>query len=130
MRVVVAGSRDLSPSSEEITRAVSESGFLVAELVSGACPTGVDAAGEAWACSRNIPVRRFEAQWSTYGKRAGPMRNAAMAAYCDAAIVVMRERSASHKSRGSENMVQQMRRANKPCFVVLLTHTPTARGAR
>lgn len=48
---------------------------------------GADTCARAWAASRGIPVRSFEADWSRYGPAGGPRRNAAMLA---AAVVEMR----------------------------------------
>ena len=47
-------------------------------LVSGACPTGADALGEAEARRLHWPVEQHPALWDTHGKRAGFVRNAEM----------------------------------------------------
>lgn len=39
---------------------------------------GADAMADLWATSRGIAVERFAADWKTYGRAAGPMRNEKM----------------------------------------------------
>lgn len=42
---------------------------------------GADTAGHNWAINYHFLTRRFPANWSQYGKRAGYIRNAEMAAF-------------------------------------------------
>lgn len=113
MRVIIAGSRhmplDLYPL---IWQAVERSGFDVTEVVCGMA-AGADALGRRWAETHNIPVAKFPANWDKYHRAAGPIRNAEMAHYADALIVFIWD-----NSRGSENMLKQMTKLRKPCFVV------------
>jgi len=51
------------------------------ELISGGA-SGVDTMAERFAKERNVPMRVFRADWATYGKRAGPMRNALIVDAC------------------------------------------------
>lgn len=95
-----------------VGRAVIKSGFDVTEVVCGMA-AGADALGRRWANTHNIPVKQFPAQWNTYARAAGPIRNKQMADYADALIVFIWD-----NSRGSANMLKQMRDAEKPCFVV------------
>lgn len=45
----------------------------------GDCPTGVDAAVVSWLAHRPlVPHKIYRAEWAISGKRAGPLRNAAM----------------------------------------------------
>ena len=84
----------------------------VTEVVSGGA-TGADEAGEFWAECSGIPVKRFPAEWEMRGKAAGPWRNKLMARYADAAVVFVKNRS-----RGSLNMIENIRLAGKPHHVV------------
>lgn len=79
MKVIIAGSRTLSPDFDTITAAVEASGFEVTEIICG-CAAGVDTAGGQWAEARGIPVKHFPAQWKKFGRRAGPMRTEAASA--------------------------------------------------
>lgn len=81
-----------------------DSGFQITEVVSGG-QRGVDAMGEIWAESKNIPVHVEEADWILYGRAAGPIRNRKMAEYADALIAVW-----DGHSRGSLSMIQEATR--------------------
>lgn len=100
MKVIVAGSRDI-PETREMVRMLEGLLDLLpeppTELVSGAC-RGMDTVGEEWAFSKNVPVRRFRADWGSLGNKAGPIRNQQMAAYADACVVVRYPDSKGSKS--------------------------------
>jgi glycerophosphoryl diester phosphodiesterase len=81
-----------------VAEAIKLSGFFITEVVSGTA-SGVDILGERWARLRQIPVKRFPANWSL-GKRAGYLRNVEMACYAEAVIVVW-----DGVSRGSKHMI-------------------------
>lgn len=49
-------------------------------LVHGHCPKGADKIADDIATFYKIPVERHPADWDTYGRRAGYVRNAAMVA--------------------------------------------------
>jgi len=44
-------------------------------VVHGDCPTGGDQIADRWCLRRNVPVERHPADWTKYGKSAGPLRN-------------------------------------------------------
>lgn len=100
MKTIIAGSRSISLLSD-IRRAVDSSGFKITEVVSGGA-RGADALGEMYANAKGIPVKLFPADWNKYGKSAGPVRNAQMAAYAEALIAVW-----DGESRGTKNMIEQ-----------------------
>lgn len=56
------------------------------EIVSGTAH-GADKLGEMYARTRNYPIKQFPADWFTYGKTAGYLRNKQMAEYADACVV-------------------------------------------
>ena len=64
---------------DRVLRERGSSGFV---LWHGGCPSGADALAAAWAVSRGVPVRVWPAEWSRFGRAAGPLRSAAM---CSAA---------------------------------------------
>jgi len=86
LKIIIAGGRhySLKPHDYQFLERLRP---LFAEVVSGACPTGVDREGEEWALSNKLPVKTFPAQWADYGTLAGPIRNRAMAAYADAVVL-------------------------------------------
>ena len=49
-------------------------------IVHGACPRGADAMADQWARDYGFPAERHPADWDGYGKPAGFIRNAEMAA--------------------------------------------------
>ncbi len=55
------------------------------------------------------------AEWGKHGNSAGPIRNREMAKYADMAIVLW-----DGYSPGAKNMVEEMRRLNKPYFLELI----------
>jgi hypothetical protein len=114
MKVIIAGSRHMQFADRHlIPYAVKESGFDITEVGCGLAK-GADTLGKRWAMlEANIPVVDFPADWGTYGKAAGPIRNSEMRDWADAAIIFIWD-----GSRGSMNMLQQMQKVGKPCFVV------------
>lgn len=82
-RTIIAGGRDYHLTKED--RAFLDT-LPICEVVSGGAP-GADSGGEAWAALREVPVRRFPANWAKYGKAAGPMRNQEMADYAEAVVL-------------------------------------------
>lgn len=110
MKVIIAGGRNLYVKHADITQAIVNSGFDVTEIVSGGA-TGVDECGEGYALFDDIPLTRFPAKWTIYGKTAGPTRNKGMAEYADALI-------AFPGGKGTANIVEQMRKLGKPVYKV------------
>lgn len=99
MRTVIAGSRTIT-DPKVIEEAVAASGFTITEVVCGGAP-GVDTLGKDWATLRGIPVKMFPAEWEIHGKAAGPIRNAAMAAYADQVICIF---DVQAENKGTTNM--------------------------
>ncbi len=112
MKVIIAGSRTINPSSADIARALARFDLQPTEIVSGHA-RGVDAAGERYARTNGIPVRIFHAAWDDLGRFAGPARNRQMAEYADAAVVFW-----DGTSRGTKSMRDIMQGLGKPCLVV------------
>ena len=92
----------------------------ISEVVSGGnkvvqsngAVTGADYWGEQWAEAVDTKVTRFAADWDTHGRAAGPIRNAQMADYADALILVW-----DCKSKGSADMLKKARAKGLTCFV-------------
>lgn len=99
VKLIVAGSRDFV-QYEWLCDAIDElrNHFNVTEIVSGTA-RGADVLGERYAITHDIPVKRFPANWNTYGKSAGYRRNVQMAEYADACLVFR-----VNNSRGSTHM--------------------------
>lgn len=113
MKTIIAGSR-LITSFAIVAEAIEASGFHITEVVSGGAP-GVDALAEKWAEQNGIPVKQFPADWDRYGRKAGPIRNQAMAEYGEALIAVW-----DGKSRGTRDMIRRARKHGLRVFVYLV----------
>ena len=102
MRLIIAGGRDLSFNRDHLSwlRSVIRD-CSPTEIVSG-CAKGADRVGEILAASLGIPVRRFPADWDTYGKRAGHLRNEQMAKYANAVALLP-------GGKGTANMLENAR---------------------
>ena len=79
-RILVTGSRDWSDSMSlskalalEVVPAI-EKGLDVV-VIHGDCPTGADAITQEVCDANNVPTERHPADWATYGRSAGPVRN-------------------------------------------------------
>lgn len=109
MKIIIAGSRNMPDTAYDlIQQAVTYSGFQITEVVCGLA-RGADTLGAQWAEEHNIPVKEFPANWTLYGNKAGPIRNAKMCRYADGLIVFI-----WNQSRGSINMLRQIRTDAKP----------------
>jgi hypothetical protein len=116
MRILVTGSRDWPwPDSLAVNLMSAAAGTDDDEitLVSGACPTGADAQAEHVAERMGWTIERHPADWTTHGKRAGYLRNAAMvAAGADLCVAFIKD-----DSRGAAMTLQLAQRAGIPCQV-------------
>jgi hypothetical protein len=84
MKLIIAGGRGYAFTREDRRRLMAlHEEFPIEEVVSGGAP-GADRAGEVFAASAGIPVKRMVADWETHGRAAGPRRNQEMAEYADA----------------------------------------------
>lgn len=116
--VVAAGSRDVQDeefvfaSLDSLRTLFTANGLRIIEIVSGGC-RGPDKLGERWAIARGIELRVMPADWDRLGKKAGMVRNAQMADYADAAIIFW-----DGQSRGTANMISNMKMRDKPCHVI------------
>lgn len=111
MKVIIAGSRlftDYELLKQHMAEVIEDECLEIEEVVSGTAP-GADRLGERWAAERNIPIRRFPANWEKYGKAAGPLRNGEMAAYGDFLVAFWHP-----LCRGTTNMISQMEHLKKP----------------
>lgn len=110
MKTIIAGSRSISDDTL-IREAIEESRFIITEIVCGEAK-GVDILGKLWGSLHKIPVKSFPASWHKFGLTAGFNRNTQMAEYADALIAVW-----DGESRGTLDMITQMRLLKKPVYV-------------
>lgn len=79
-------------------------------IISGKCPSGVDALCEAWARSRDVALIGHPADWDAHGRAAGPIRNKKMAQGGLSGLV------AFPGGRGTANMVKECKLAGVPIW--------------
>ena len=90
-RVIIAGSRsydDYNTLAEECDRILSlkvKDADTKIVVVSGHA-SGADALGERYAQERGLQLETFPADWTKFGRAAGPIRNAQMASVAHALI--------------------------------------------
>ena len=129
MKLIIAGSRDLTVSSKFLDAILIMKRIQLTEVVSGGA-SGIDECGENFQkCYFEMGIRyynpvaslkltKFPADWDKHGKAAGPIRNKQMAEYADALLLIW-----DGKSRGSKNMKETMLKLGKPVYeVILKTH--------
>ena len=118
MKLIIAGTRDLNVKARTIADMLVLFGINadqdITEIVSGQGGL-VDHAGEMAAITRGLKVKHFPADWNRLGKSAGPIRNAAMAEYADALLLVW-----DGCSRGSSSMKAEMEALGKPVYQVIV----------
>ena len=118
-RVVVAGCREYT-NYEEARKYID---FCLSNIrrentvviISGGA-RGADSLGERYARENGLEVERYTADWTSYGKGAGPRRNKQMAEVCDYVICFW-----DGKSRGTRSMIDCARQCKKPLRVKIVT---------
>lgn len=113
MKVIVAGSRSIK-NYDLVEKAIKDSGFEVTEILSG-CAGGVDELGEQYAARHNVKISYFQANWSTYGRSAGMVRNTDMAKHAEALIAVW-----DGKSVGTKDMIDKANQIGIPVKVTVV----------
>ena len=89
-------------------------------LISGHAK-GADTLAEKYASEKGIPIKVFPAEWTKYGKAAGPIRNRAMLDYAKEQNPVV-VAFWNGESRGTGNMIKQAKKAGVECYIFL--HEP------
>ncbi len=111
-RVVIAGCRDYNDYDEAksfidycLSNIRKENEIVI---VSGGA-RGADAIGERYAIENGFKIEKYHADWQTYGRCAGPIRNRQMAEICDYVICFW-----DQKSKGTKSMINYAIKCNKP----------------
>jgi hypothetical protein len=114
-KVIVAGSRDFNDYEllkRKLDVALANKVSEGITIISGAA-RGADKLGERYAAERGYDLISKPADWNTYGKRAGYIRNEEMARIADALVAFW-----DGKSRGTYHMINIAKRYNLPIIVV------------
>src|SRR5258707_15356809 len=104
MRVLVCGSRHFH-DYERLKEVLD--GHEISEIIHGGA-RGADTLSGDYGKGRNVPVRVWPADWNTYGKRAGPIRNHQMLSEGKPDLVVA---FLAPDSRGTKHMIEIAQKA-------------------
>lgn len=115
MKLIIAGSRTVFASVIEITALLDHHKLTPTEIVSGTAK-GIDMCGEDFARYAKLKCRQFPADWDKFGKSAGHKRNAQMAEYADALLLIW-----DGESRGSAGMKSIMQKLGKPVYEAVVS---------
>lgn len=115
-RVLVCGDRKWSDYREiEETLLLVSSIIGQIEIIEGEAP-GADTLARKAAEKNNWKVYRFPADWETYGRSAGPIRNTRMRVEGKPHLVIAFHENLD-RSKGTKNMVNQALKFNIPVWV-------------
>ena len=78
-------------------------------LISGHCE-GADRLGEKYANERGALLRVFPAEWTKYGKAAGPIRNSEMVSYLSSFSKRVVVAFKNERTRGTADTIKKARR--------------------
>jgi YspA, cpYpsA-related SLOG family len=112
VRVLVTGSRTWVRRHEVVDTLFDLLGEFGDRMVvvHGDCPRGADEMARAWAARMGVQQEAYPADWSTYGRAAGPRRNAEMVATRPDRVLVFIRNS----SPGAIGCVELARKAGIP----------------
>ena len=119
IRILVTGDRNWGDQLDDRTLLWGElDGWLSfgvsIEIIEG-CARGADTMAEEWARNRHQELSHFPADWKTYGRAAGPIRNKAMLDY--GPDIVLAFHHDITRSKGTANMIGIARVAGVPTKV-------------
>lgn len=113
VRIIVFGSRSWADRSAVFGRIEIYAKIGPCVIVHGNCPTGADYYAELAAIQLGCEIERFTADWETYGRAAGPIRNRDMAlAGADIALGFRSQRY--NHSPGTDGMRRLLEKAGIP----------------
>jgi hypothetical protein len=85
MKLIISGGRHYKFTNDDYTL-LNNIKHEISEIVTGGA-TGADTEGIRYAKANGIPAKVFHADWTTFGKSAGHIRNREMAIYAEAVIL-------------------------------------------
>jgi len=118
MRVLVCGSRHFKDYRrlEDILDAIGREKKI--DTIIHGMARGADQLGAEYARAHKIDLLEFPALWDTYGRRAGPIRNAQMLKEGQPDLVVA---FLFPGSRGTKHMIDISKKAGVPVMVINCT---------
>lgn len=109
MNIAVVGSRNFN--NYELLASVLNN-FQIAKIISGGA-RGADALAESYAYHKNIPLEIFKADWKTYGRAAGPIRNKQIVMAADYVVAFW-----DQHSPGTRSTLKFAKQQNKPYLII------------
>lgn len=114
MKIAIVGSRtftDYTVLVDYIEKNAAENNYIIDEVISGGAK-GADSLAERFAQDYDFKLTVFPADWKTYGKRAGAIRNEDIIKNCDVCFAFW-----DGISRGTKISIDFCTRYNKPCHI-------------
>ena len=110
-RIIICGGRhfnDYNTLETLVDSAIYEKGinYNEIEIISGHC-AGTDTLGELYAKNHNIACKLFPAEWTKYGRAAGPIRNTQMVEYASKSTFPIVVAFISPRSKGTMDTVKK-----------------------
>ena len=115
-RVLICGSRDWTNRGAIVSALLSIGPENIECVIEGEC-RGADRLGRVVARDLEISVMKFPADWVTYKKAAGPIRNKQMLDEGKPTIVLAFHKDLKN-SRGTADMLRQARKAGVSVVVI------------
>jgi len=115
---VVAGSRDYPLTNNELGETLHKLGLDPSLIISGGA-RGPDYTAVTYAKKYDIPLNIFYADWNNKGRGAGMQRNRLMAEAADVLVAFW-----DGQSKGTANMIDNMKRLGKPVHIIQQNPTP------
>ena len=115
MTILIGGSRDYNDYNNftvQMNNIISKLNTENIIILSGHC-LGVDALGEKYAVEKGYELKLFPADWTRYGRAAGPIRNRTMAEIADLVIAFW-----DGKSKGTKSLISIAEKLNRPVIIV------------
>ena len=104
MKTIIAGSRGIT-DYRYLLKCLLKVDWEITTVISGVA-RGADALGEKFATDKGIPTILFPANWASYGRAAGYIRNEEMAEHAEACVVLW-----DGQSKGSAHMIKEAEKA-------------------
>lgn len=116
MKLAIVGDRnykDYKKFTKRVDKFIEKEGRPTLIVSGGA--RGIDHMAEKYAKKRKIPTKIFHADWKTFGKAAGPMRNVEIVNECTHVLAFLGE-----GSKGTASTIRIARNVHKPLTVINL----------
>lgn len=114
-KIVVAGSRGFN-DYEKICEVLDDYDLTPEDEIVSGTARGTDRLGERYAEEHSIKIKRFQADWNKYGKKAVYLRNEEIAKYCTEGVIFW-----DGDSKGTKHMINLLSKHNKFAFIKIYT---------